>query len=521
MNLAEEINRRLYKHGKVERLPGNPYGIRNTFLGNPDVVRMQNVEECKAWMSGDGNEILNHYTAEDAYGFYQNPIYNRNKPQFFWAVAANEAMKRVHSGVTKASIDMMTYIIGTPRIESQTFPDAWDKIAKETKLKKLITQRQIPLTLGLGYGAFKPLITKTSKTPLVEFYDAECVDFRWEHGKCVEVIFRDYYRKEDIDYVLFEDRYVDEVGSHIDYSLFKMAGTDNDLQECELTELEETKGLPKEGMVIKGYYKPLAVPSIFFDDGEGYGRSVIQGKADIADDIDMALSQASQTVKVSTPAVYIPEDLMDVGKKGQAKAPKAFNRQFIKAGWLYPDGDGGIGGDGRITTDQPQLNFTQYQEQIVSLIRVYLMGWMSPASMGLDLARKDNADAQREKEKATIVTKTNVINQQEDILSELATMLLDIQTWMDKGEFPLDSDYAISVEFKEFANPSFEAMSSILSPMLSSGAISDEMFVDKLYGDSLDDAKKQQEIERIREKRNQARQADSLNLEDFQTDLNL
>ena len=66
-----------------------------------------------------------------------------------------------------------------------------------------------------------------------------------------------------------------------------------------------------ETIFIPGYMKILGVPTRIFHDPSdvNYGRSILAGKIDLFDDLDQALSQASQTVKVSTPVSYTHLDV--------------------------------------------------------------------------------------------------------------------------------------------------------------------------------------------------------------------
>ena len=163
-----------------------------------------------------------------------------------------------------------------------------------------------------------------------------------------------------------------------------------------------------------------------------------------------------------------------------------------------PDGDGKV--DNSIQTTQPQLNFDQYSQEQKAILDFILTGILSPATMGIDVAKKDNADAQREKEKVTIMTRNTVIASETQILKELFQITMAMKDYMDGKGVSL-SDYDVSVKFSGFANPSFEGLSQVLTPMWQAGAISDEMFGNKLYGDSLSAEEKKREIEALKANR--------------------
>ena len=113
--------------------------------------------------------------------------------------------------------------------------------------------------------------------------------------------------------------------------------------------------------------------------------------------------------------------------------------------------------------------------------------------MGIDIAKKDNADAQREKEKVTIMTRNNIINRETKIIKELLSLCLSLQEYLDTGSITLQ-EYDISVNFNEFANPSFESELRTLGPAWSDGQISTSRYVELLWGDKLSDEEKAIEI---------------------------
>lgn len=512
MTIFEKIAQRILKFLGVQKLTQNPNDDRFTYLSDEEVIKIQKIKECKYWYYGNSNELLNFYTTEETYGNNEEPIYNRNRRQFFWAKSTKECeIKRVHSGIPNAIISTLVNVISTPEVSSskEIVKMNIDKIYEENDLVNMINQEQMPMTLATGYGAFKPVIDKElSDYPLVEYYEAEDVEFIKNKGNLIGIIFKDYYAYNKKNYLFLETRRTAKGNSYIEYELFELC-KNNELKKVPLNTIPSLEGLDENGLEIKGIKKPLAVASVFFKDvlNPNYGRSIFEGKIDLFDDLDQSLSQRSQTCRVSTPVEYYPVDLLERSRDGQPLMPKAFNRQYIKFE-ATPDGDGNM--SDKIITTQPQLNFEQYNQEQISILGMILNGVLSPATMGIDIAKKDNADAQREKEKVTIMTRNNIIDRQTKIIKELLTICLMLKEYMDTNTITI-TDYDISVKFCEFANPSFESLSEILTPMFNSGAISTEMFVEKLYGDSLSEAEKQQEIMKL----NENKQQDNLSMGDF------
>ena len=58
---------------------------------------------------------------------------------------------------------------------------------------------------------------------------------------------------------------------------------------------------------------------------------------------------------------------------------------------------------------QPKLDALNFQTSAVNIQLQIMNGLLSPATMGIDIAKKDNADAQREKEKVTIFTRNAIL----------------------------------------------------------------------------------------------------------------
>ena len=237
----------------------------------------------------------------------------------------------------------------------------------------------------------------------------------------------------------------------------------------------------------------LAVPARYFYDPQNpkYGRSIYAGKLDYFDMLDEIWSQASQTNRVSTPVEYYSPDVLSRGPNGQVLPPHAYNRQFIERAGI-PDGDGNISND--IITTQPDLNFDKYGSLAQDVLNNILTGILSPATLGIDVARKDNATAQREKEKQSIMTRNNIIARETGMLKKIVKLSIYLYEYMQKGVINL-VDHDINVKYNEFANPAFENQIQILGNAWVNGEISTPRYVDLLWLDKLTDEEKLKEIE--------------------------
>ena len=487
MTLIEFIKNKILRRNGVERLDANPNSERYTFISDAEGIKKEEIQACKTWFLGSGDELLNFYTEKQAKGFAKNPIYNRNKRNYFWSLSAIECkIKRVHSGIPNMIITTLTNAIGMPDIKCE----GWDEIALENDFKHKLTQQARPLTLAAGFGAWKVnIIPNLSKYPLWEYYDGEYVKYAYTAGILTGIIFQTFYKKENKDYVLIETRSKSNGNSYITYELFKLEKGD-EVSPVELDTIPELAKL--EDIVIPNYDEILAVPARYFYDplNPKYGRSIYAGKLDLFDMLDEIWSQASQTNRVSTPVEYYSPDALDRSVNGSLGTPNLYNRQFVQKSGV-PDGDGNMSDD--IITTQPDLNFDKYGGLAKDVLDYILTGVLSPASLGIDLSRKDNAEAQREKEKITIMNRDNIIDAETIMLNKIVKISLDIKQYID-SEVIEKRDYDISIKYCEFANPSFENQLQVLGSAWANGELSTEKYVDLLWLDKMSDEEKKKEI---------------------------
>ena len=487
MILKDFILKKILKRQGAQRLDQNPNSDRLTFISDDENLKKEEIQANKTWYLGDGNELLNFYTQKQAIGFAKNPIYNRNKRNYFWSLSAEECnIKRVHSGIPNMIITTITNVIGMPDIKCE----GWEEIDKENDFRHKLTQQARPLTLATGFGAWKVNFNRElSSEPLWEYYDAEYVEYIYKAGLLIGIIFKSYYKKDNKDYVLLETRSKANGNSYINYELFKLEKGD-EVTPVDKSIFPELGDL--EDVVIPNYNEILAVPSRYFYDplNPKYGKSIYAGKLDLFDMLDEIWSQASQTNRVSTPVEYYNPDSLDRSVNGSLGTPNLYNRQFVQKSGV-PDGDGNLSND--IITTQPDLNFDKYGGLAKDILDYILTGVLSPASLGIDLSRKDNAEAQREKEKITIMTRNNVIDAETIMMRKIVQISLDIKQYLMTKQI-VKKEYEIDIKYNEFANPSFENQIQILGPAWVNGEISTSQYVDLLWGDKLDEDAKNEEI---------------------------
>lgn len=495
---------------------------RYLFVNDIDAVKKQRLEEYIMWYLGDSDRLKNFFTRANAISYNTDPLYNENKKSYFWAVSSTEHdIKRTHSGHPRNIVDTLVYIMSIPSISvsgaTSEPEDNLKKILKANKFKQLLTQKSRPMTLVEGWGAWKINWDKSlSEYPILLYYRADRVDFIYQSNQLRAIIYKDFYQDEDgKNYVLYETRrlgdYKDEKTNEtttslfIEKELYEITQSDQ-LIPCKLSSLPQLKDIVPQ-LVISNFKHFLGYPNIFYADvsEEFYGRSIFTGKTDIFDDLDQCFSQGANAVRRSTIHEYFNALYLETDPStGLPIQPDAFDRKYIKYAGAT-GADGSMPGTTPVQVVQPQLNFVQYNEEERNLLLNAISGIMSPATLGIDVAKKDNAESQREKEKVTIFTRNNLLDEEEDIIAHISNDLLVAYELMNTQNVTC-RDYDISVQYAEFANDSFEKRLETVLTGWQSEFMSDEMALEMLYGDNMSKEKRQRELDFIQDRRSAAQQ---------------
>lgn len=485
---------------------------RLTFVNNIRAIQKVKLDGYNCWYVGDCDSLLNYYTRSDVIEFNYDPIYNRNSKSFFWSVSSKEGdIKRTHSGQPRNIVDTLVSIIGVPRISVGTgesdsvlnkVNDRLKDILEENNIEKLLLQEARPLTLVEGWGAWKINWDKSvSDNPILVYYRADSVDFIYVSKRLRAIVYSDYFQDEmGTDYVLFETRRIDNGNLIIEKELFVVAkGGSETITPVPLSDLPCLKDI-KPQIIIENYNGFLGYPCIYYYDSTGdcYGRSIYTGKESLFDDLDQCLSQSANTVRRSTPQEYFDVMYLEKDENGLPKMPQVYDRKYIQVqGGLT--GDGSTGGNMPVTVTQPRLDFTQYDTEAQHIMIEAISGVMSPATLGIDIAKKDNADAAREKEKVTIFTRNVIIKEEKKIWKHVCNDLLIAQELMRTGKASCVK-YDIDVVYDEYADASWESVLQTVLTGWQAGILSDQYAVDALHKDATKEIK-DRELEFLRKNR--------------------
>ena len=445
----------------------------------------------RVWMRGQPAELS---------ALYKQIKGTSNKNATFWGATPSTPIHKIHTGLPGLTVRVLTDIVirDLNKIEVNERNDEWQKIANDNNLKKLFKQA-IKDTLYVGDGAFKISVdSDVSDEPIIEFYPGDKIDLIYKRGRLVEIVFKTVKIQEGTTRkYLLKERYG---YGYVKYELFHVNGYS--LDKTDLYELEETKDLVDvqfggydEETKTKGSFM-MAIPFSIFESTmyKGRGESIFDKKKDSYDALDEVVSQWADAVRAGRATKYIPDSLVPKGANGMDLLPNDFDDRFIKTG-------NAIGEDAKqqISVVQPSIPTENYLQSYITYLDLCLQGLISPSTLGIDTKKLENAEAQREKEKTTLYTRNAIIEAFTEMVPKLITSVLMTKDGMTNKGLSQSLDLDVNVDFGEYANPSFEAVVETVTKAKQGGVMSIRTALDEMYGESKEDAWKDEEAQRIAE----------------------
>ena len=436
-----------------------------------------NVIRNKLWYRGDSAEIEQY--------FQKTARFDVEKARF-WAAKAQGSVRKMHSGIVATVIDRYRDMI-LADMDDISFgenqgavEELWNTIFQEERLNDVIGEG-IAGALASGDGAFKITADECSQYPIIEFYDAENVDFVYVHSKLKEIKFYTDYKDGNKTFRL-EERYGH---GYVRYKLYDDAG-----KEAELMRLPETAHLIDIG--IPGDLM-LAAPLKIFSSVKykGRGKALFDSKTDVLDGLDEVISQWVDAIRMGRIKRYIPDKLIPRDPDtGELLPANPFDNDFIAIGDNMSEK-----ANQQVEVSQPQISYEAYVSSYASFLDMVLQGIMSPSTLGIDLKKTDNAESQREKEKVTLHVRNKIVDALNEVLPELVTKIMqcnDIMCGKDPGK------YEPTVKFGEYASPDFGTTVDTVGKAKQYGIMSLETSVDQLYGDTWTKEEKEEEVARLK-----------------------
>lgn len=475
-NLSNNIKRGIRSWLNVQE--ASPTNI----LINEPLDYEANAIKNRIWYRGDSEELQQLYSQIDT---------GVDKYKF-WACKSTpgQEIRKIHTGLPALVVDTLTGItledLDIQIEKDREAQEVWKQINKDNKFRKKL-EKAVKETLYIGDGAFKiSFDIQLSQYPIVEFYPGDRIELVTERGRIKEIVFKTAYRHDRRDYVLYE---------HYGYGMITYELYWGETQ-VSLKSIPQTENLVD---VAFGTDKPegkymMAVPIQFYESGkwDERGQSIFDKKIDSYDAFDEVWSQWMDAVRMGRAKEYIPDCLIPRNPEtGELMRPNHFDNRFIAVG-----NDMSENAKNMINVEQPNIPHESYLASYCTALDLCLQGLISPSTLGIDVKKLDNSEAQREKEKATLYTRGTIINAlQVDIPLLVETVLKAYNEFYRKPVKPVE----VTVEFGDYANPSFESQIETISKARQGQIMSVDAAVDELYGDDKDDTWKQEEIKRLKE----------------------
>ena len=471
--LSENIKRSIRSWLNVNQASPFAIQINETLDFEANAIRN------RIWYRGDSNEL------EQLYGQDHAEYADRYK---FWASICTPGMemRKIHTGLPGLIVRILSAIVLADMNEFDFSGNdrqrlLWEEIAKDNKFQKKM-EKALKEVLYIGDGAFKITIdTEASQYPILEWFPGERVEILLQRDRVREVIFKTPYKVRGKTYVLNE-RYG---YGYITNELY----LDNKM--VELTSIADTASIKNYTFDKKTI---LAVPLAVYESPkyEGRGGSIFDGKLDSFDAFDEAWSQWMDALRAGRARTYIPESYIPRDPmNGRLMKPNPFDNRFIVG-----DSNMGENGKNEISTEQPVIPHDSYLASYCTALDLCLQGVISPSTLGIDVKKLDNAEAQREKEKATLYTRNAIVEALQEELPGLVSAALNAYNILTGKAI---EEVKVDIPFGEYANPSFESQVETLSkarPGVSTMSL--EAQVEELWGDSRDNEWKKEEIARLK-----------------------
>lgn len=470
--LSENIKRGIRNWLQVQ--PGGITGIQIQEVMDFELHSIRN----RIWFRGDGNELEQLYQQSSEYA-------DRYK---FWASRCTPGMemRKIHTGLPGLIVRIMSGIVLADmndfEFEDKKQEDLWTEIEEENKFRKLL-ERCLKEILYIGDGAFKVTInTEVSEYPILEWYPGDRVEIVQEYGRLKEVVFKRAYSHNHQQYILYE-----HYGRGYIHNELYRGDTQVNVNAIPATQgLEDCKFVNAPDVI-------LAVPLKVYESAkwDDRGGSIYDGKLDNFDALDESWSQWMDALRAGRAKTYIPDCLVPHDPEtGAVLRPNPFDNRYLAA-----DGDMAEKAKNQVYTDQPAIPHDSYLASYMTALDLCLQGIISPSTLGIDVKKLDNAEAQREKEKATLYTRNAIVEALQEGLPDVVAACVNAYHILLNE--PVE-EVKVNIPFGEYANPSFESQVETVGKARTQGIMSVERAVEELYGDSLDEHCKQEEIARLK-----------------------
>ncbi|MDO4974968.1 MAG: capsid protein [Alphaproteobacteria bacterium] len=464
---------------------------------NINIIEPYTFEACclknLLWYRGDSSEL------EQFYKQIQTTSTDKLK---FWASQSTSGIeiRKIHTGLPSLIIDTLTSIVvrdfSSIDFDNPQHENIWKDIEKENNFKEILSQAIVD-TLAQGDGAFKISFDVGFNAPIIEFYPSNSVDFQYNRGKIKEIVFKTPYFHKDTKYTLMEHYGY----GYVSYELYK---GDKFIPVDSIPPTRSLKSVQFDSSLM------MAMPFMVFKSCkfQGRGQSVLDKKSDCFDSFDEIYSQWIDALRKGRTKTYIPDSLLPRDSNtGEIMKSNPFDNTFIVVGDNLQEN-----AKNQITLDQPQIPHDSYLATYITALDLCLQGLISPSTLGIDTKKLDNAEAQREKEKTTLYTRNRIVETIQNAVPKF--IQIAINSYLVSVKKPVQ-EVKCNINFGEYANPSFESQVETVGKAKTQGIMSIERCVEELYGDTLTDDEKSQEVQRLQHEQGITTLEDNLILGDI------
>lgn len=471
MNFLEKIKNKIMRWLNIEKAENKIINIQEA-LGEQD-----NFIKNQIWLRGQAYEI--------------EQLFKTLKPidfKCFWGSTTKERIIKKHTGLPGLIVNVLSNIsirdLNGIKINDNNYQKIWDDIIRDNDFYNKL-QNRLKIVLAMGEGCFKiSFKPNISKFPIISFVKPTDYDIVYENDRYKETIFKNTYKINNKEYVLLSTYGY----GYIHYNLYDKSG-----KEVELSLINETSNL--KDLIFDNTIN-LAIPFRIWESDmfENRGKSIFDGKDQAFDSLDECLSQWMDALRKSRTKQYIPKDFIPKDTNGNLMKLTDDMNEFILIDSPRVSSEGNFQ---KIEVVQPTLPHSGYLETYMTLLDLSLQGILSPSTLGIDVKKLDNAESQREKEKMTLYTLNSINKSLDKFLQNLVYTTLKAYDLQLERNTP---ELEISVEFGEYANPSFEAVVETMTKAApGKQVLSFEKIVDELYGDTITDEEKKEEVEKLKE----------------------
>lgn len=435
-----------------------------------------NAIKNRIWFRGDSDELEQLYKSMPGES-------NRTR---FWAAVPTHGMeiRKIHTGLPGIIAEVLTDIVMADMNDinlDDGKEEEWKNISKDNHFPELMSEALCE-TLYIGDGAFKiSFAPEISEYPILEFVSGENIEIRQVRGRIREVIFKSVYANNSKSYVLYETYGFGYIKSEL-----QTAG-----KTVPLGSIAETAELKEEVTFDKTFM--MTVPFKVFNSQKwkDRGKSIFDGKTDNFDAFDECWSQWMEALRKGRSKEYIPDNMLPRNPiTGEVLRPNSFDNAYMKCDSSMSEGQ-----QNKIELIQPTIPHESYLSTYITCLDLCLQGLVSPSTLGIDVKKLDNAEAQREKEKATLYTRNKIVEAMQNIIPVLVDAVFKSYAEWRGGTL---EDVQVEISFGEYANPSFESQVETVMKGKQGGIMSIEAAVEELYGDSKEQKWKEEEISRLK-----------------------